>query len=91
MRAQFDRRTSKKTAIENVQRRATKLVPNIRNLTYTERLNYLGIPSLEYRRERAEMIQVFKILHKSEKSNPTMFKLSVNNRTRENNFNLFKH
>ena len=36
------------TTIENVQRRATKLVPNIRNLTYTERLKYLGIPSLEY-------------------------------------------
>ena len=79
-----------KTAAENFQKRATKLVPNFRNSTYTERLKYLGIPSLEYRRERADMIQVFKILHKYKKSNSTMFKLTDNNRTRGNNFKLFK-
>ena len=50
-------------AIENVQRRATKILPNIRNLSYSERLLYLGLPSLQYRRMRADMIQVFKILN----------------------------
>ena len=51
-------------AIENVQRRATKLVKSIRHLTYEERLKILGLPSLEYRRERADVIEVFKILNK---------------------------
>ena len=46
-------------AIENVQRRATKLVKSIRHLTYQERLKILGLPSLEYRRERADVIEVF--------------------------------
>ena len=53
----------KKEAItlENVQRRATKLVSSIRHLTYSERLRALGIPTLQYRRLRADMIEVFKI------------------------------
>lgn len=49
-------------AIENVQRRASKMILQIRNLPYQERLKSLGLPSLEYRRERADMLQVFRIL-----------------------------
>ncbi len=33
------------------------------NKPYQDRLRILGLPSLEYRRERADMIQVYKILH----------------------------
>ena len=36
--------------IENVQRRATKLVKNIQHLSYSDRSRYLGLPSLQYRR-----------------------------------------
>ena len=50
-------------AIENVQRRATKLVPGLSNLTYEQRLRKLGMPSLVYRRYRGDMIEVFKITH----------------------------
>ena len=49
--------------IENVQRRATKLVSSIRHLSYQERLINLGLPSLEYRRERADLIEVYKIMN----------------------------
>ena len=49
--------------LENVQRRATELVATCRNLSYPERLRKLGLPTLEYRRERADLIQVFKILN----------------------------
>lgn len=54
-------------AVENVQRRATKLVKNISHMSYGERLQMLGLPSLEYRRERADVIQVYKILHSIDK------------------------
>ena len=49
--------------IEAVQHRATKLVPNLADLSYPQRLRHLGIPSLQYRRIRADMVQVYKIMH----------------------------
>ena len=49
-------------ALESVQRRATKLVPSIKNKIYEERLRILGLPSLKYRRIRGDMIQVYKFL-----------------------------
>ena len=52
-----------KIQIENVQRRATGLVKSIQHLTYPERLKALGLTSLEHRRERSDMIQVYKIMH----------------------------
>ena len=52
-----------KIAIENVQRRATKLVRSCKDLPYPERLRKLGLPSLEYRRERSALVQVYKILN----------------------------
>ena len=45
-----------KIAIENVQHRATKLVKSTSHMSYSERLQILGLPSLEYRRERADFI-----------------------------------
>ena len=54
-------------AIENVQRRATKLVTSIKNLSYPERLRKLGLPSLEYRHERADLVEVYKIMHNIDK------------------------
>ena len=53
-------------AIERVQRRSTKLVSNIRDLSYIERLRTLKLPSLSYRRFRGDMIEVFKLLNKLE-------------------------
>ena len=47
--------------IENVQRRATKLVPGLSNLPYEERLRKLDLPTLKFRRMRGDMIEVFKI------------------------------
>ena len=52
-----------KIAIENVQRRATKLVPGIQHLSYSERLRILGIPSLQYRRIRADLVETYKIIN----------------------------
>ena len=56
--------------IETVQARATKLLPALRNLTYPDRLRRLGLPSLEYRRMRADMIQIWKIVHGIDQLSP---------------------
>ena len=52
-----------KEAIENVQRRATKMVPGLANLSYADRLKLLKLPTLAYRRVRGDMINVFKIIY----------------------------
>ena len=49
--------------IENTQRRGTKLVPELVNINYTDRLKMLNLPTLKYRRKRGDLIQVFKILN----------------------------
>ena len=49
-------------AIENVQRRATRMLPTLRDLSYPERLEKLKLPSLAYRRLRSDMIEVYKII-----------------------------
>ena len=49
--------------LEKVQRKATKIIPACRKMTYTERLQYLKLPTLVYRRHRGDMIEVYKIMH----------------------------
>ena len=47
--------------LENVQRRATKLVPSLKNYSYGDRLWILNLPSLYYRRARGDMIETLEI------------------------------
>ena len=49
--------------IERVQRRATKLVPGLRDTPYEDRLQQLDLPSLVYRRYRGDMIEVYKYVN----------------------------
>ncbi len=49
--------------IEGVQRRATKLVPGLKNRTYEERLRKLHLPTLAYRRSRGDMVETFKFVN----------------------------
>jgi Reverse transcriptase (RNA-dependent DNA polymerase)/Endonuclease-reverse transcriptase len=48
--------------LEKVQKRATKLVKGIRKFSYKERLVYLQLPTLKFRRIRGDMIEVYKIV-----------------------------
>ena len=45
--------------LESVQEGATKLVDGMKNLEYTERLKKLDLPTLQHRRQRGDMIQVW--------------------------------
>ena len=49
--------------IERVQRRATKLVLGIENKAYSKRLEELQLPSIEYTRKRADVMQTYKIMN----------------------------
>ena len=59
--------------MENVQRRATKLVPSLKNDSYEVRLKKLGLTTLQERRERGDMIEVFKILKGIDRVDHTKF------------------
>jgi len=48
--------------IEKVQRRATKMIRKCKNMTYEERLRYLKLPTLKFRRIRGDMIELYKML-----------------------------
>jgi hypothetical protein len=77
-------------AIENVQRRATKLIPGYKDLTYKERLEHLKLPTLAYRRLRGDMIEMYKILTGKYDPNVSDFvKVNTNDR-RGHQLKVFK-
>ena len=59
--------------IEGVQQRATRMVPELKHLTYEERLEKLKLTTLEERRARGDMIETYKIITGKEKVNPGKF------------------
>ena len=80
-----------KQLVENAQRRATRLVPELRGMTYEERLRELNLSTLDYRRKRFDIIQVYKIVHKIDNVDMnTFFKFADNSGTRGHNLKLYK-
>ena len=59
--------------LERVQRRATRLISEISQLSYEERLQQCRLTTLETRRIRGDQIEVFKIMHGYEGLNKDMF------------------
>ena len=49
--------------IESVQKRATKLLPELKGIPYQQRLERLSLPTLEFRRCRGDMIELYKIIN----------------------------
>ena len=75
-------------ALERVQRRATKLIPTLRNYPYKERLKRLHLHSLEVRRVRGQLIEVFKILNGFDNVKSSLLIRDDNPLTRNNGFKL---
>ena len=66
-----------KEVLEAVQKRAVRMISNIRGRTYEERLAELGETTLETRRQRGDMIQTYRILSGKDKVTPrTWFTLA---------------
>lgn len=75
--------------LEKVQRRATKLIPSLRNKSYEERLRHLNLYSLEKRRVRGDMIEVWKIMKGKENvDRAKLFTLDENGVTRNNGYKI---
>ena len=78
--------------IEDVQRRFTRKISGTKNLGYEQRLAKLKLPSLEYRRLRGDLIEVFKIMHElyDPCTTSSLFSISEQRATRGHNLKLTK-
>ena len=82
--------------IENVQRRASRQIPGLSHLTYQERLEAMNLPTLQFRRYRGDMIEMYKLSHDLyDKETISNFLNFRHSHTREHNvrghqYNLYK-
>ncbi len=80
--------------LEGVQHRATKLLSNLSNLPYEERLKKLNLPSLSYRRMRGDAIEMYKYCHNNYQvtKNPFTYVRDINSQsiTRDHGFKIRK-
>ena len=75
--------------LERVQHRFTRMVEGLKELEYKQRLEYLGLPSLRFRRLRGDLIETFKILKGNERvKSEKFFTLSHNTKTRGHSLKL---
>ena len=59
--------------LERVQRRATKMIQKLRNISYEMHLKECGLTTLETRRLRGHQTEVFKILNGYENIDRNIF------------------
>ena len=80
-----------KELIERAQRRFTRMIPDLKDLPYEQRLAKTKLWSLENRHTRADLIEVYKIFHGlSTVRFSTFFELIHNERTSGHSLKLHK-
>ena len=62
--------------LERVQRRAINMVRGLKATSYEGKLHELGLTTLEQRRERGDMIQVWKYLHDQNPGKDNLFEMA---------------
>jgi len=78
------------TLIEQVQRKFTKRLRGLRNISYTERLKLLNLDTLEDRRLKFDLIYCYKIIFGLVHVNRDEFFELATSRTRGHPFKLYK-
>ena len=77
--------------LKRIQRRATNIIPEPRDLSYEEQLKECGLTTLEKRQLRGDQIEVCKILNGYETIDRSIFfSIKKDNRTREHEVTLVK-
>ena len=77
--------------LETVQRRATKMIPTLRNISYEMHLKECGLTTLETRRLRVDQIDVFNMLNEYENNDRNIcFSVKEERRTRGHGYTLAK-
>jgi hypothetical protein len=76
--------------LERVQKRATKMITECRGKDYEKRLEYVNLTTLEMRRERADMLEVYKIMNGMEGLEEKDFFMRDLNGRRGHSFKLYK-
>ena len=80
-----------KELLQRVQHRFTRMFCHLRHLEYEERLNILGLWSLEERRNRADLLEVYKMASgKSGNSLQDLFTVDYKGKTRGHSLKLIK-
>ena len=62
MQYQYGPLINRNTKMPEIQRRATKQLPGMKDIPYQERLERLKLPTHAYRRTRGVMVEVYKLL-----------------------------
>ena len=74
--------------LEWTQRRATKLVRNVKHKSYEERLSTLNLMSTLDRQDRGEMIMTYNIINHRVEMDASFMKMNTESRTRGHTMKL---
>ena len=80
--------TALREKLERTQRRATKLVRNIKYKSYEERLSTLNLISTLDRRDRGDMIMTYNIINDRVEMDARFMKMNTESRTRGHTMKL---
>ncbi len=89
----FEKKKKKKNHIEKlekVQRAATRWVPSLRDLSYEERFKKLQLPTLTERRERGDVIMLYKCVEGMEKIDVKEYVIPSQSSLRGHSKKIFK-